>query len=203
KLGKPVKFIGVKPNLVLEKFKNNVKREAEEKIKFFSNIKNTEEFIKLEKIYKEGLNPIKREELSAAIRGRINISNYLQDILKNVKNEVIICTNIENIESKMFLFKKTIDSILKSGAKVKIALSGDEGLIKKVEKELNIRIRKVDIEAKFFIIDRKEIIFYLSKDKSKSKDDTAIWINSEFFSNAFAKIFDKAVYGISEKEKLV
>jgi hypothetical protein len=42
-------------------------------------------------------------------------------------------------------------------------------------------------------VDRKEILFYISKDKNQ--DDIAVWINSEFFSQAFATLFDKAVGG--------
>ena len=56
---------------------------------------------------------------------------------------------------------------------------------------LKLKIKKIDIDAKFFIIDRKEILFYISKDKNQ--DDVAVWINSEFFAQAFAALFDKAV----------
>lgn len=48
----------------------------------------------------------------------------------------------------------------------------------------------VDLAAKFFIIDRKEILFYLSKDSEG--EDLSIWLNSEFFSQAFAALFEKA-----------
>jgi len=37
-------------------------------------------------------------------------------------------------------------------------------------------------------VDRKEILFYLSK--SSDKEDLAIWLNSEFFSQAFASLFE-------------
>jgi hypothetical protein len=56
-----------------------------------------------------------------------------------------------------------------------------------------MKIRKISIDAKFFIIDRKEILFYLSKDKVQ--EDVAIWLNSEFFSQAFATLFEKAIGG--------
>ena len=57
--------------------------------------------------------------------------------------------------------------------------------------KLNIKVNTCQIDAKFFIVDRKEILFYLSKDPKN--DDTAIWLNSEFFAEAFAVMFDKAV----------
>ena len=70
-------------------------------------------------------------------------------------------------------------------------MSGHDDLIKQVENKFGMKIKKVNIDAKFFIIDRKEILFYLSKDTNK--EDIAIWINSEFFSQAFASLFEKAL----------
>jgi len=46
KLGKPVKYIGVKPHLIVEKLKNNVKRAAEDRILSLGKVKSTEEYQK-------------------------------------------------------------------------------------------------------------------------------------------------------------
>lgn len=193
KLGKPVKYIGVKPKTILEKLKNNAKKDAEEKINHLLKIKDTEEFIKLEQLYKGGLSPVKREDISAALKGKSNISNHLREIIQNANSEVIICTNAEEIKSKTKLFQQTFEILKKSNIKVKFALSGDEDLIKKIGDKFGMKIQKITIDAKFFIIDRKEILFYLSKDENK--EDIAIWINSEFFAQAFASLFDKAIGG--------
>ncbi|MBU1501240.1 MAG: hypothetical protein KJ905_00500, partial [Nanoarchaeota archaeon] len=98
--------------------------------------------------------------------------------------------------------QQTIAILMKSDIKIKIALSGDEKLIKGIGTALKIKIKKIDIDSKFFIIDRKEILFYISRDaeekpgnESKKNEDLAVWINSEFFSQAFAALFDKAVGG--------
>ncbi len=191
KLGKPVKYLGVKPKMILEKLKNNVRKDAEERIIILSGIKKTNEFTQLEDLYKEGINPIKRGEVSAALSGRSNITNYLREILQEAKKEVIICTNAEELRLKAKLFQETFSQLQKSNIKIKLALSGDEDLIKKLGKAFNLRIKKVDINAKFFIVDRREILFYLSK--NSSKDDVAIWLNSEFFAQAFAVLFEKAI----------
>ena len=191
KLGKPVKYLGIKPKMILEKLKNNVKKDAEERIVILSGIKDTDEFSQLEGLYNEGIEPVKRDDVSAALRGRSNISNYVKDLIQEAKKEVIICTNAEELRLKVKLFQETFSKLNKSNIKIKLALSGDENLIKKLSKIFDIKIRKVDISAKFFIIDRKEILFYLSKDSSK--EDLAIWLNSEFFSQAFAALFEKAI----------
>ncbi len=191
KLGKPVKYLGVNPKVILEKLKNNARKDAEEKINVLSKIKETDEFMKIESLYREGIEPVKREDISLALRGKSNISNYLKDILQNAENEVMICTNAEEMSSKLKLFQQTFDALKKENIKIKVALSGDERLVKAIESKLDMKIKKVDIDAKFFIVDKKEILFYLMK--SPNDEDIAIWINSEFFVYAFASMFERAL----------
>ncbi len=199
RIGKPVKYIGVKPHVVLEKLKNNVRSNAEKRIQMLGELKSKEEFGQLEEIYKKGINPVKREELSAALKGKSNIANYLNEILRNAEKEVIICTSAEDVYAKLKLFKQTIKILNKEGVKTKVALSGNEDLIKKISANLGIKIKKVNIKAKFFIVDKREILFYISKSstnpKEKKENDIAIWVNSEFFSQAFASLFKKAIEG--------
>lgn len=194
KLGKPVKYIGVKPRMVLEKLKNNLRKNAEDRIKSLSNIKTTEEFTKLEDLYKGGISPVKREELSVALKGKSNISNYLREILQNAEKEVVVCTNADEMKSKFKLFEQTFTILKKTGIKIKIALSGDPALIKELSAKFGVKIKQINIDSKFFIVDKKEILFYLSK--NTDADDIAIWLNSEFFVQAFVTLFDKAINGV-------
>ena len=191
KLGKPVKYLGVKPKIILEKLKNNVRKDAEDKISNLLNIRKTNEFSELENLYNVGIDPVKREDVSAAIRGRSNITNYLREIIENASKEVILCTNADEVRMKLGLFIQTLEVLKKANIKIKMALSGDTELINSLSDKLNVKIKKIDIDSKFFIIDRKEILFYLSK--TSSKDDIAIWLNSPFFSEAFASMFEKGL----------
>ncbi len=191
KLGKPVKYLGVKPHMILEKLKNNVRKDADERVQELLKIKSTNEYDELETLYREGVSPIKREDVSAALKGKSNISNHLREILQNAEKEVIICTNAKEFVSKIKLFSQTFNTLKKSNIKIKIALSGDSNLIKQLSEKTGIKIKKVDIDAKFFIVDRKEILFYLSNEPSR--EDLAIWLNSEFFSEAFGSLFELAL----------
>lgn len=190
KIGKPVKYIGVKPKMVIEKIKNNIRMKADERIASLSNIKDTEEFIQLETIYKGGTNSVKKEDLSAAIKGKLNISNHVREMLKNAKREVIICANADEIYSKLKIFSQAFDEFKKENVKIKLALSGSPSVIKELEEKFSIKIKKTDIDSKFFIVDKTEILFYLSK--NQDSEDSAIWINSSFFSQAFAALFENA-----------
>ncbi|MBS3084482.1 TrmB family transcriptional regulator [Candidatus Pacearchaeota archaeon] len=191
KLGKPVKYLGVKPRIILEKLKNNVRTDAEERFKSLLKVKETDEFNQLEELYNVGISPVKREDVSASIRGRSTISNHLKEIIDSAKKEVIICTNLKEMKLKERLFTDTFDLLKKNNIKIKIALSGNPEEIKRFSEEIKIKVKAVEIDAKFFIVDRKEVLFYLKKESDKN--DQAIWLNSEFFSEAFAKLFEIAI----------
>ena len=191
KLGKPVKYLGVKPVIILEKLKNNVKTSAEEKIQELLKIKSTQEFSELEGLYNEGSNPVKREDVSASLKGKSNISNHLREIIQNANKEVIICTSAKEIISKLKLFQQTFSKLNKANISIKFGLSGDAEVIKKLEQKLNVKIKKVNINAKFFIVDRTEILFYINK--NSDDEDLAIWLNSPFFAEAFASMFEIAL----------
>jgi HTH-type transcriptional regulator, sugar sensing transcriptional regulator len=190
RLEKPIKYLGVKPKLMIEKLKKDIRKEAEERMINISNIKETEEFEKLEELYKKGEFPIKRESVSTALRGRSNITNYLKEIINNAKKEVIICTNALEIREKKKLFSQTFDMLKKKSIKIKLVLSGNPDSIKQISEDFKMNIKKVDIESKFFIIDKKEILFYLSK--SLDEETVAIWLNSDFFVQSFIELFEKA-----------
>ena len=192
KIGKPVKYIGVKPRMILERLRSNIRKNSEEKINYLLRIKDSEEFSKLEEIYRKGINPVERKELSVSLKGKLSISLFLKEMIKNAKKEVVICTNVYDIKTKKRLFQQTFSFLNKSNIKIKIALTGESNLIKQIEKEFKIKIKRINIKAKFFIVDKKEVLFCISKNDA-DEEDIAIWINSEFFAQAFSSLFDKAL----------
>ncbi len=191
KLGKPVKYLGVKPRIILEKLKNNVRNDAEERLQSLMNVKETAEFTQLEELYNVGINPVRREDLSASIKGRSTISNHLSEIIDSAEDEVIICTNFKEMKLKEKLFLETFNLLKKKGIKVRVALSGNPEMIKKLSEGIKIKITPIEVDAKFFIIDRKQVLFYLNKESTK--EDQAIWLSSDFFANAFAELFEVVV----------
>lgn len=192
KIGKPVKYIGVKPKIILEKLKKNVMKNASERIEDLTKVRETEEFTKLEELYKGSIIPAKRENLSASLKGKINISNQIREILQNAEKEIIICTSTQDISSKLRLFSQTFTRLKSSKIKIKAALSGSEKVIEQLSAKLGVKFKKINLDAKFFIIDRKEVLFYVSKNP---EDETAIWVDSEFFAQSFAILFDKVMKG--------
>jgi len=200
KLEKPVRYIGIKPKIILEKMQKDVKRQAEEKINYLSKVKEKKEFLELENIYKNNINPVKKESITMSLKGKATISNFVKNMFKKAKKEVIISTDVRDMKSKTKLFKKTIEELKKSNIKIKVALSGkeidDKESVKKISKILESKIQISDINTKFFIVDRKEILFFITQ---KYSEESAIWINSDFFASSFAEIFEAGLKSIKIK----
>ena len=90
KLGKPVRYIAVKPGIVIEKLKNNTTKFAEERIKTLSGLKDTTEYKELQELHKTGIEPIKNHELSTSIKGRSNLYLQMRAVMESAQNSISI-----------------------------------------------------------------------------------------------------------------
>lgn len=189
KLGKPIKYMGVKPRGILERLKNNIKKNAEDKIGSLSNVTETEEFLALEEMYSKGLEPQKKEDMPLSLKGKEAISEYIRELVNKTREQLIICSDSGDLKLKLKLLKKTIGALKKFKVEIKIIVSGNDDEIREIEENLDLKVKKIDSKARFIIVDRKEILFYLLN----NNEDNAIIINSEFFAKAFSEIFDMSL----------
>lgn len=192
KLGKPVKYIAVKPKIIIEKLKSNAQRDAEEKVKTLLKLKDTKEYSELEDLYNVGILPVRHEDISGSIKGRLTIYNHLKEVLENAKKEVIICTSASEIQSKSRFFSSVFDRLKKANITVKVALSGDEKEIKKINNKFKIKAKAISIDAKFFVADNEQVLFIISKGTAPD-EEIAVWLNTPFFTTALAFMFNEAM----------
>jgi HTH-type transcriptional regulator, sugar sensing transcriptional regulator len=191
KIGKPVKYIAVKPEIVIEKLKRNIVTNADERSKMLSDLKNTKEYGELEELHKSGIVPIKQNELSGVIRGRLNLYSHVREVLENSEKEAILCMPALELETRNRIFGGMFDRLKKNGVTVKVALSGNEADVKRVADKFKIKAENIDINAKFFISDKKQVMFVVSN--TSDEEEVGTWISSEFFSSAMAFLFDNAM----------
>ncbi len=192
KLGKPVKYIAVKPNVIIEKLKSNALKNAEEKLKTLSKLKETNEYAELEQLYTVGIQPVRHEDISGAIKGKSTIYNHIKEVLENAKKQVVICTSVEEIKNKSRFFSQIFDRLKKANIKIKIALSGQEKEIKRINAKHNIKAKPISVDAKFYIADNDQVLFAISNG-SAPEEELAIWLNTPFFTSALTFLFDEAV----------
>lgn len=194
KLGKPVKYIAVKPGVILEKLKTNAQKSAEEKIKTISKLRETSEYSELEQLYNVGIEPVRHEEISGAIKGKSTIYNHIKELLESAKQEVIICISADELQHKSRFFSLIFDRLNKAKIKIKLALSGEEKEIKKINNKYKLKAKPLNIDARFFIADTDQVLFMISKGNSPD-EEIAIWLNTPFFANALGFMFEQAVKG--------
>jgi sugar-specific transcriptional regulator TrmB len=192
KLGKPVKYIAVKPNIIIEKLKSNTMRDASEKIENITKLRDTNEYKELEQLYRVGIEPIRQEDISGSIKGKLTIYNHVKELLENARKEVIICTTVTEIQNKSRFFSLVFDRLKKANIKIKIALNGEEKDIKKINIKFKIKAKRIEVDTRFFIADSEQVLFMISK-TGMPEEEIAVWLNTPFFATSLTYMFNAAV----------
>ena len=64
--------------------------------------------------------------------------------------------------------------------------------VKKLIKKFNVPIKSKNMNARFLIADKRELIFTIKPTNVHEDFDYGVWINSTFFTNSLAYMFDLA-----------
>jgi sugar-specific transcriptional regulator TrmB len=192
KLGKPVKYLAVKPAVVIEKLKNNTMKYAEEKVEVLSKLKDTKEYEELQTLHTTGIEPMKNHELSSSIKGRSNLYSQLRDTMESAESSVYLATSSYELMSKQKMFSDVFEKLKRRNVDIKIIVSEDEIEVKKLMKKFGVPIKSKNINSRFLMADRKELIFTLKPTNVHEDYDYAFWINSEYFTNSLAYLFELA-----------
>lgn len=193
KLGKPIKYVAVEPKEVVERVKTLLNQETKEKVKRLDDLRKTEVIKELDLLHKQGVEFVDPTDLSGAIKGRHNLYQHLESMVKNAKKNVTIVTTNKGVLRKLEAFKDELEKISKKGVKVRIAAPVDketEAILSTLPK--SIEVRKSDkINARFCIVDNKELMFMIMNDDDVHHAyDIGIWVNTPYFASALNDMFE-------------
>ncbi len=188
KVGKPVKYIAVEPKTVLERMQTNTLNKAQEKVATLSNLKGTSEYEELVQLHKEGISPVKLEELSGHIKGRSNLLSKLKEMIDSAEKEIIIHTTAEDFEDKSRVLLSVLSKLSKD-IKLRISLSGDQYKIKRIASRNDLKIKESNQIGKYFIIDKKEMLLMIHPENMQ--EEVGVWINSPYFANSLSAMLDR------------
>jgi sugar-specific transcriptional regulator TrmB len=193
KLGKPIKYMAIKPEEILRRVKNQIKNIAEMRADMIDKVKTDPIFKELELLYKQGIEHVEPANLSGAIKGRNNLYDHLSMLINNAQKSILMVTTPEGFIRKAKLFKQKFKKLADKGVKIKIATQVNDE-VKKVAKELNgsIQLKPLSkLRSRFAIIDSKDVLFMvIDDDKVHETYDTGIWVSSEFFALALEQMFN-------------
>ena len=195
KLGKPIKFVALKPEEVIERVKRNLVKNAQEKTKRLETLKGDEVLSELNTLFTKGIKFVEPSDLSGSLRGRQNLYNHLDMMIRNAEKTVVIVTTKEGLNRKIEALLPSLEKCKKRGVKVRIAAPIDSNNIKVARDFKKVaEVKNMDkIKARFIIIDSNQIMFMLLDDeKFHPNYDVGVWINTEFFAQALEQFFDLA-----------
>jgi len=195
KLGKPIKFVALKPDEVVERVKKNLMVSAKEKTQRLEKLKGEEVLEELSSLFTKGVKFVEPSDLSGSLRGRQNLYNHLDMMVRSAEKTITIITTAEGINRKLEVLMPSLIKCKKRGVVIRIAAPIDSNNIK-VAREFSkvAEIRKLDkIKARFVIIDSNQLMFMLLDDeKFHPNYDIGVWINTEFFAQALEQLFELA-----------
>lgn len=194
KLGKPIKYIAVPPKEVLERVKKNVVTFADSQVKKLDELKETDVIQELNSLHTQGVELIEPTDLSGSLKGRLNLYNHLELMIRGAEETVTIMTTAQGLIRKIEGLKPVFEEVKKRGVKICIAAPLTSKEAKDVIKDLGdvAEVRAVDhISARFVIVDGKELVFMVMNDEDVHPTyDIGIWINTQFFASALQQLFD-------------
>jgi len=193
KVGKPIKYLAVPPAEVVERVKKKVLEEAQQRNNVLSQLKESDVLEELNTLHTEGIKLVDPTDHSGAFRGREKVYDHLLSMVKNANESITFLTSSEGLERKYSLLSNYLKKAAKKDIEIKISVpkDSDKELISDLNKFAKVKQNKSG-NARFCIIDDKELLLFLTDDKNVHKSyDCAVWLNAPYFVEYFSKLFNK------------
>ncbi len=190
KIGKPIKYLAVKPDVIFERVKKNISEEANELAMQIDSIKETEEFKELELLNKTGVQHVDISSISKSIVGRTSINRFAKEMISKAKSNVIVVAPQDQCDRIVKILKKFALNLTKKDIRIKLYCHYNKMLFKKLQ---NIEHTEYNPNAMFVSVDGKDILFMAASYNVASDYEVAIWISSPFFVNAVNVLFEESL----------
>lgn len=190
KIEKPIRYLAIKPDVILERVKKNIKEDADELSMQFENIKETEEFKELNLLHKTSIQHVDISSISKLIVGRTSINRHIKEMFQKAKSNSVVVSTSEQMERNVKLLKSFMQNFAKKRIIVKFYSLANKDLIKKLQ---NVEHVEYSANTSFVSIDGREMIFIVSNKNVAPDFEVAIWINSPFFVNAVNVLFEESL----------
>ncbi len=195
KLGKPIKFVALKPEEVIERVKKNLIKGADEKSKRLDKLKGEDILSELNSLFTKGIKFIEPSDLSGSVKGRQNVYNHMDMMIREAEKTITIVTTAPGLNRKLEALMPSLEKAKKRGVAIRIATH-----INETNKEIADELSKVaevrdmpEIRARFAIVDSQQLLFMVLDDETVHPNyDVAIWLSTEFLAAAMEQLFESA-----------
>jgi len=194
KIGKPIKYIAVPPEEVLDRVKKNIRDDAEHQAQQLDELKKTDILDELKLLHTKGVDLVDPTELTGALKGRQNAYNQLDTMIKAAESSIILVTTENGLPRKADALGRNLKKAAERGVKVQIAAPfsvKNREAVQQLSEFADVRDAKLN--ARFCIVDGEEVMFMLLDDTNVHPSyDVGVWINAPFFAATLSELFELA-----------
>ncbi len=200
KIGKPIKYIAVPPNEVLERVKGKIRKDADDSAKSLENLKESPVLEELSQLHNKGVDLVEPADLTASFRGRNRVYDQILLMLKEAEESFVLITTEEGLIRKAEYLARGFKKAHERGVEIRIVApitSAANDAVALLSPYAEIRPTK-DLHARLAIADGKELTFLLFDDTDIHPTyDVGVWVNTPFFAQAIVSLFDKVWENLS------
>lgn len=199
KLGKPIKYIAVKPEEILKRIRRKVQDDADHQLNVLEKVGSTEIYQEIELLYKQGIDKVEPSDLSGVLKGRKNLYDHLKTIISNAEKSVSIMTTEKGMIRKIDVLKSVIKKAKANGVKIKVVapIKDSSFIPKDLKDSIEFRCTEENTKARFVVVDGKELLFMLADDQEVHEAyDMGIWVKTPYFAQALNQMFELSWKGL-------
>jgi len=194
KIGKPIKYLALPPEEVVDRVKKRVAQQAQERAVNLEQLRGSELLKELNVLHTQGIDMVNPTDLTGIIKGRNQVYNHLSTMIKNAKKSVFLMTSEDGLIRKHRHFGKVLKKASEKGVSIKIMsplTSKSKDVVGELKEFADVQNVK-SLNGRFCIIDNKELAFMLMDDtKVHPAYDTAVWVNTPLFAETLSKVFEQ------------
>lgn len=205
KIGKPIKYLAIEPDRVVDIVKKTIETEAQNKAKVVESIKESEILQELQLLHSKGIEHVDSSELSGSVKGQQNLHSHVESVIRNAEETVIMMTTASALVAKTELLLPVFEQLQKRNVTIQIATQISDTIANEV-KQLSqfCEVRHTDKVGRFVLVDGQEVLFMVMDDTQIHPTyDVGIWVNTPFFTQALQNLFDIAWKEMKPVEKIL
>ena len=195
KIGKPIKFVALKPLEVVERVKRNLVINAQEKSKRLEELKSDDVLGELTSLFENGVKFVEPSDLSGSLRGRQNMYNHLDMMIRGAEKTITIATTADGLNRKMEALLPALERAKRRGVIIRIAapiIDSNAKFARNISKIAEVKdTSNKSFNGRFAIVDSEQLMFMLTNDTTVHPNyDIAVWISTDFFAKVMEQMFE-------------
>jgi sugar-specific transcriptional regulator TrmB len=195
KIGKPIKYIAVDPEEVVDRVKKQVVEEAKQQAKMLETLKDSDILSELRMLHKNGVEMVDPTDITGALKGRTNTYDQMEAMIKGAQESIVLVSTEDGVLRKSEALFRSLKKASERGVTIRIAgpiTEKNRAAVADLAGIATVRDMK-DLKARFVIVDNSEVLFMLLDDETVHPTyDVGVWLNAPFFAQTLQQLFEMA-----------